>query len=154
MIIVSDVDGVLNTGQFLYNDKGKTYKVFGAHDSDGIKLLKQAGYTVEFISADRRGFSITQKRLTDMKCDLTLVSEHNRFDWVNDKYGIENVIFVGDGLHDTKLLNKSKYGIAPNNACRFAKESADYITESNSGNGVFLDIAIKLLQLTAKDFNE
>ena len=37
---ILDVDGVMTTGQFLYSEKGKIYKVFGAHDADGLKLLK------------------------------------------------------------------------------------------------------------------
>ena len=38
--LVIDVDGVMTTGQFLYSSKGKTYKVFGAHDADGLKLIR------------------------------------------------------------------------------------------------------------------
>ena len=36
-----DVDGVMTTGQFIYSDKGKQYKIFGPHDSDGLKLIKK-----------------------------------------------------------------------------------------------------------------
>lgn len=38
--IIFDIDGVMTTGQFLYSENGKAYKIFGAHDNDGIKLLK------------------------------------------------------------------------------------------------------------------
>ena len=40
---ISDVDGVLTDGKYLYSKQGKEYKMFGAHDNDGAKLLKQAG---------------------------------------------------------------------------------------------------------------
>ena len=39
LTFVLDVDGVLTTGQFLYSVNGKIYKVFGPHDSDGLKML-------------------------------------------------------------------------------------------------------------------
>ena len=39
-ILIFDVDGVMTSGQFLYSSNGKVYKIFGAHDSDGLKLLK------------------------------------------------------------------------------------------------------------------
>ena len=37
---VLDVDGVMTTGQFLYDSKGKAYKIFGPHDADGLKLIR------------------------------------------------------------------------------------------------------------------
>ena len=33
--LIIDIDGVMTTGQFLYSEKGKAFKVFGPHDSDG-----------------------------------------------------------------------------------------------------------------------
>ena len=37
---ILDIDGVMTTGQFIYSKIGKEYKIFGAHDSDGLKMLK------------------------------------------------------------------------------------------------------------------
>ena len=62
--IVFDVDGVFTTGQFLYTEEGKFAKVFGPHDNDGIKLIKKY-LDVEAISADKRGWNITKKRIQD-----------------------------------------------------------------------------------------
>ena len=39
-IFVLDVDGVLTNGQFLYDQNGKSHKIFGADDSDALKLLE------------------------------------------------------------------------------------------------------------------
>ena len=49
---------------------------------------------------------------------------------------------MGDGYHDVKILQESMFGIAPKNARREAIDSADYITESNSGEGAVLDACI------------
>ena len=40
-----DVDGVLNTGQFIYNSKGKFGKIFGADDNDALKILSKIIFT-------------------------------------------------------------------------------------------------------------
>lgn len=144
-IIISDVDGVLTTGQFLYNEEGKAFKIFGPHDNDGIKLLKENGFEVKFVSADARGFEITKKRINDMHCLVELVREHERYEHINKNYGLENVIYIGDGLHDAKILKNCYYGIAPKNARIEAKESADFVTQSNSGEGAFLDAALQIL---------
>ena len=39
---------------------GKKYKIFGPHDNDGLKMIKDL-INIQFISADRNGYSITQK---------------------------------------------------------------------------------------------
>ena len=58
--IIIDVDGVMTTGQFIYSNLGKQFKIFGAHDSDGLKLLNSF-FKIIFITADKRGFKITKK---------------------------------------------------------------------------------------------
>lgn len=145
-IIVSDVDGVLNTGQFLYNEGGKQFKIFGPHDGDGVKILKKYGFDVKFVSADHRGFGITKARINDMKCNVELVSEGDRYDFINNKYGLANVIYIGDGLHDAKILKNAYFGIAPADARIEARLAAQYITESKAGNGAFLDAALIILK--------
>ena len=72
-----DVDGVLTTGQFLYSEEGKIFKIFGPHDSDGLKLIKQ-DIDISFISADKRGFEISKKRVEDMGFSLVYCSEQDR----------------------------------------------------------------------------
>ena len=45
---ILDVDGVLSTGQYLYSSDGKVYKIFGPHDSDGLKLIRNE-VSIKFI---------------------------------------------------------------------------------------------------------
>ena len=77
LTFVIDVDGVLTTGQFLYSEKGKAFKIFGAHDADGLKLIKDK-VNILFISADKRGFKISKKRIEDMGYPLYHVHESER----------------------------------------------------------------------------
>ena len=93
--IVTDVDGVLTNGNFFYDEHGKKYKQFGPHDSDGIKLLKSVGVEVVAISADKRGFGITSKRLDDMGVDIFLVSEKERLNWFKLNSSSKFTGFVG-----------------------------------------------------------
>ncbi len=146
-IVIFDVDGVMTTGQFLYSINGKEYKLFGPHDNDGIKMIKDL-IRVIFITADKRGYPITKKRIVDdMRQELYLVSEDERFDFIETHYGMANVIYMGDGYYDAKILEKCLFGIAPNNARVEAKKSADYITPSNSGEGAVLDACLKIKEL-------
>ena len=144
-IVISDVDGCLTDGKFVYTVDGKVAKVFGPHDADGVKLLKKNGIDVRFISADKRGFEITKKRITDMKCELDYVSEQERGaylkSYVDSDY--DAVVFFGDGLGDLASVqaNPSAYFIAPKNARWQVKNAAKYITPNIGSEGAFLDLA-------------
>lgn len=143
--MIFDVDGVMTTGQFLYSKNGKEYKIFGAHDNDGIKLIQEK-IKVVFISADKRGFEITKKRIVDdMKQELFLVSEGKRIEFIRSRYGLENVIYMGDGYYDSNILKQCFFGIVPQNARIEAKNAADYITPSKSGEGAVLDACLHII---------
>lgn len=137
--IVFDVDGVFTTGQFLYTEEGKFAKIFGPHDNDGIKLIKQY-LAVEAISADKRGWNITKKRIEgDMGIPLTAVSEADRLDYFKRIGDLSGVIYMGDGMHDVSIMEVVGYSIAPANAVPAARESADYVTEARSGEGAVFE---------------
>jgi 3-deoxy-D-manno-octulosonate 8-phosphate phosphatase (KDO 8-P phosphatase) len=141
--LVLDIDGVLTTGQFLYDSKGKAYKIFGAHDSDGLKLLKDK-LNIYFISADARGFPISKKRVEDMGFKADLVADKNRYEYIKKRFGFKNTIFMGDGIFDAPVIRDCLFGIAPANARVEAKNRADYITPSKSGEGAVCDACIKI----------
>jgi 3-deoxy-D-manno-octulosonate 8-phosphate phosphatase (KDO 8-P phosphatase) len=146
LVFVLDVDGVMTTGQFFYSDSGKEYKIFGAHDNDGLKMLKDK-LPIEFISADKRGFAIASKRIIDdMGFNLSLVSSEDRYNYLNEKYGLSRVIYMADGFYDANILANCLFGIAPQNARAEAKEAADYVTPSESAKGAVLDACLKIIK--------
>jgi 3-deoxy-D-manno-octulosonate 8-phosphate phosphatase (KDO 8-P phosphatase) len=144
--VVTDVDGVLTDGKFLYNNIGKVMKRFGPHDSDGFKILKSLGLNIQAISADKRGFSITKKRLTDMGVELTLVSEVGRLDWIRSRYKLDETMFIGDGYFDIDALQQCAIGVAPQNAPDLIRESANAVTSSRGSEGVIFELALKFLE--------
>ena len=149
--VVFDVDGVMTTGQFIYSENGKAFKIFGAHDNDGLKML-QPYVAILFVTADKRGFNISYKRIVeDMKQELVLVGETERSDYLESRFGLANIIYMGDGIYDAPILQKCGYGIAPHNARKEAISSAKFITESNSGNGAVLDACIQIIKTFFSD---
>jgi 3-deoxy-D-manno-octulosonate 8-phosphate phosphatase (KDO 8-P phosphatase) len=139
--LVLDIDGVMTTGHFLYSEDGKAYKIFGPHDADGLKLIKDK-VNIYFITADKRGYPISEKRINDMGYPITLVTEQDRYNYVKEKFGFDNTIFVGDGIFDAPILKACKFGIAPNNARIEARDMADFVTDSKSGEGAVCDACI------------
>jgi len=145
-ILILDVDGVMTTGQFLYTENGKEMKVFGPDDNDGLGLLKPY-IEIRFVTGDRKGFPISQKRIKeDMKFELDLVSTIKRIEWIEERYKPEEVIYMGDGIFDHYVMQKVGYSIAPANADRMAKSHANYVTERSGGDRAVAEACLHIMQ--------
>jgi len=138
--LITDVDGVLTTGRYLYNSSGKQYKEFGPHDADAIKFLRFFGVKVVAISADSRGFEITKKRLSDMGVELHLVKENNRKKWIETNISSDSFGFVGDGYFDIPAHKLAKYSYAPRNSLEVVKKNSDIVLDCNGGDGVLWSV--------------
>jgi len=152
-VFIIDVDGVMTTGQFLYSEAGKQMKIFGPDDSDGLGLLKPH-IEIRFITGDRKGFSISNKRIKeDMNFDLDLVSTIKRIDWIKERYNSKEVIYMGDGIFDHYVMKEVGYSIAPANADRIAKENANYVTERSGGNRAVAEACLHIMEMFFVPYN-
>ncbi len=145
---ILDVDGVLTNGQFTYNERGKIAKNFGAHDSDGLDLIKDF-FNILFISSDKKGFKISNRRVTDMGFKLYYVKNQQRLKFV-ENYNFNKVIFMGDGIYDAEILKKVKFGIAPQNAVSEAKKNAHLVTKRCGGDGAVYEACVQILKKKIK----
>ena len=146
-IFILDVDGVMTTGQFLYNTDGKVFKIFGPDDSDGLKLLSSY-IDIRFVSADKRGFNISKKRIVDdMGFHLDLVSSSDRLKWIEERYNLDEVIYMGDGFFDYKIMRNVGYSIAPENADANAKLNAKFITNRKGGDRAVAEACVHILKI-------
>ncbi|WP_416687696.1 HAD hydrolase family protein [Candidatus Pseudothioglobus sp. Uisw_041] len=142
---ILDVDGVMTTGHFLYSADGKQMKIFGPDDNDGLALLNPH-IEIRFITGDRKGFPISNKRIKeDMKFDLDLVSTIKRVEWIKERYDPKEVIYMGDGIFDHYVMNEVGYSIAPANSDRVAKESADFVTERTGGDRAVAEACLHIM---------
>lgn len=145
-VFILDVDGVLTTGQFLYTCNGKHMKVFGPDDHDGL-LLMASMMEIRFVTGDKSGFEISKKRIVDdMKFPLDLVSTVRRVDWIEQRYNIKQVIYMGDGIFDHYVFKKVAYSIAPSNAHSLAKLYADHVTSCAGGDRAVAEACLHILE--------
>lgn len=149
--LIMDVDGVLSTGHMVYGADGKMFKLFGPHDKDGLKIVKQYLSDITFITADITGWDITYRRIvTDWGYDhnqLVLVSEEDRMSYFENNCDFDTTAFIADGYHDAPILKRVKLGIAPASARIEAKDAADYVTPSDAGSGAVLDACLYIEQV-------
>ena len=145
-VFIIDVDGVMTTGQFLYSESGKQMKVFGPDDNDGLGLLNPH-IEIRFITGDRKGFSISNKRIKeDMNFNLDLVSTIKRIDWIKERYNPKEVIYMGDGIFDHYVMKEVGYSIAPANSDRIAKEYADFVTDRSGGDRAVAEACLYIME--------
>ena len=145
-VFIIDVDGVMTTGQFLYSESGKQMKVFGPDDNDGLGLLNPH-IEIRFITGDRKGFPISNKRIKeDMNFNLDLVSTIKRIDWIKERYNPEEVIYMGDGIFDHYVMKEVGYSISPANSDKIAKEYADFVTDRSGGDRAVAEACLHIME--------
>lgn len=154
LTFVLDIDGVLTDGTYHYTKDGKVEKVFGPDDSDALKLIKD-DIDIVFVSADYRGFPISEKRINDMGWELTEVKSKLRLKFIEEHFGAENTIYMGDSFQDAHILKAVKCGICPVDASPIAKKYADFVTQNGGGHRAVADavfyIAEKFLNKTPEE---
>ena len=150
---ILDVDGVMTTGHFLYTAEGKVMKIFGPDDNDGLSLLK-TNLEIRFITGDKKGFPISKKRIVDdMKYELDIVSTSRRVDWIKERYPLESVIYMGDGIFDHYVMHEVGYSIAPANADKLAKQHASFVTERSGGDRAVAEACLHIMEKFFTPYN-
>lgn len=144
--IVFDVDGVLTDGTFFYTIDGKVMKNFGAHDADALKILG-TDVKIKFISADLKGFNISEKRIIDMGYRLAYMDRFQRIKLIESLKSDYFVIFVADSFTDIEAMKMSNFSVVPRNGHFLAKESADLVLMNNGGHGAVSEICLILSEI-------
>lgn len=145
-IFICDVDGVMTNGQFFYDKKGKVMKIFGADDHDALLLLKKF-IKILFISADKKGFGISKRRIVDdMNFKLFLVSSKDRLSWIKKRYDLSEIIYMADGIFDHAIMKKVRYSICPSDGFYLTKKNSDFVTKSKGGNRAVAEASIHILK--------
>lgn len=128
-------------------------KVFGPDDHDGLYLLKKH-IPIHFVTGDRKGFEITHKRVAiDMKMPLDLVSTTKRYEWINEKWDPQAVIYMGDGIFDHYVFQKVGYSICPSNGFYTARERANFVTQSRGGDRAVAEACLHILEKFFEPWN-
>lgn len=152
-VFVLDVDGVLTDGGFYYSSDGKVLKKFGADDNDALSLLRPY-MDIVFVTGDKRGYEISNKRIADMHFELNLVSTIKRIDWIKERYSLDEVIYMGDGIFDHYVMREVGYSISTSDGDAHAKKYADYITERQGGKRAVAEACLHIMEKFFSPYDE
>jgi len=128
-------------------------KVFGPDDNDALGLLKPYLET-RFVTGDEKGYPISKKRISDdMKFQLDLVSTIHRVEWIEQRYDLAEVIYMGDGIFDHYVMQKVGYSIAPANADKLTASQANYVTKRSGGDRAVAEACLHILNKFFEPYN-
>lgn len=130
------------------HDGEPTMEVYRFSIADGIAIerLIGNGFPVRFVSGRNspcvraRAQALNVTPFLGEKDKLTIISAHTTF-------GLESVLFVGDGPQDCPTLRAVGIGIAPADASPEAKAAAHAVTLKAGGEGVIYEIAKEFLTI-------
>jgi 3-deoxy-D-manno-octulosonate 8-phosphate phosphatase (KDO 8-P phosphatase) len=146
-----DVDGVLTDGGVYIGragDHAVEFKRFDVQDGLGIKLLRDAGIIVVWVSARRS--DATELRARELKVD-ELVQDKKKlpaFAGILERRGVqwEESAFVGDDLPDLPLLERVALPITVPAAVPEIRACAQVITTAGGGHGAVREVAELILR--------
>lgn len=141
--LVSDVDGVLTDGRFLYSSEGKQYKLFGSHDADALAKSKFFSKVV-FVSADARGFEISKRRVSDMGWEIVLASSAKRVEIILELKSQFQVCYIGDSFTDLDAFEVADLSVCPQGAYPLARRMASVKLECRGGEGAIAELIHRL----------
>ena len=80
-----------------------------------------------------------------MGFEANLVSTIKRLEWIKERFDLNKVIYMGDGIFDHYVMKEVFYSIAPKNAHPFVKKTCNFITESRGSEGAVAEACLHLL---------
>jgi 3-deoxy-D-manno-octulosonate 8-phosphate phosphatase (KDO 8-P phosphatase) len=148
---VFDVDGVLTDGSVFLRegDGGESQKRFSVRDGLGVRLLRQAGLPVAFVSGRTSGAVLARAQELDVR--HVIQGADDKLAAVRDialrvGVGEEEVAYMGDDLPDLPVLRRVGYAMAPADAVHEVREVADLVTATRAGCGCVREAAEAILR--------
>jgi len=147
--LICDLDGVLTDCRVFIDNSGNEYKGFNIQDGFGIKILQESGIEVAIITGSKQ--DLVKYRTEQLNIKHYYPGSLNKqmaFDDLKEKLNLTNEEFayIGDDLPDLIIMKQIGFSIAPANAVRLVKESADWHTELSGGHGAVREACDFILQ--------
>jgi len=147
--IISDVDGVLTTGQLWLSEHGYELKGFHVQDGMGCVLWKKAGYRLALLSKRRSG--VVEQRAREMGVDQLIQGVGPKWPAVENvlnAWGISphEVCYLGDDLPDIAVMERVGLGVAVADAARDVRAAAHYVTAASGGWGALREVIELILR--------
>jgi YrbI family 3-deoxy-D-manno-octulosonate 8-phosphate phosphatase len=144
-----DIDGVLTDGGMYYTEAGDEFKKFNTKDGMGIKLVKQAGIEVCFISSGKNS-TIIKNRAKLLGVKYVYVGLDEKLDVLNKwckelKISLAQVAYIGDDVNDLQIISAVGLSACPADAVDKIKAIAKIKLKRNGGDACVREFIDKYL---------
>lgn len=148
-LLILDVDGVLTSGALPYDVEGSHQKTFHVQDGIAMRLWQAQGGQIAILSG--REAPAVNARAEDLGVSTVVQGVPEKlpaYETICRQAGVreQEVAVVGDDLPDLALLRRCGFPIAVDNAHRFAKRLATYVTRRAGGEGAIAEAVERLLR--------
>lgn len=137
-MMVFDVDGVLTDGSLWFGEHGETIKSFNALDGHGLRLLREQGVRVAWLSG--RKSPITARRAAELGISPVLQGIHDKISAIEDLardagLTMQDIGFMGDDIIDMQVLRRVGFAASVPNAPFYVSQSAHWVSNLAGGRG-------------------
>ena len=142
-LVITDVDGVLTDGGMYYTKDGDIMKRFHARDGMGVTLLRNAGIPTIVLTKEKTEMvKKWSKKMKIQKLYDGIVNKELELSKIckNNKVNSNEIAYIGDDVNDLEIMKQVGFSATPNDGNSVIKEIADYVCETNGGNGAFREI--------------
>jgi 3-deoxy-D-manno-octulosonate 8-phosphate phosphatase (KDO 8-P phosphatase) len=148
-LLVLDVDGVLTDGGLWTTEAGEVIKRFDVRDGLGLRLLREAGVEVAWLSGGKSGATEQRARYLGITRVLTGVGDKPAaLSALQAELGVDRQesAFVGDDLNDLAVKPAIGLLVCTADAAAPLRRQADWVLDRNGGDGAVRRLAEEILR--------
>ena len=137
-MMVFDVDGILTDGSLWYGEHGEAVKPFNALDGHGLRLLREQGIHVAWVSG--RKSAITDRRAAELGISPILQGVRDKINTVEDLareagLSLQDLGYMGDDIIDLPVLQRVGFAASVPNAPFYVGQAAHWTSTLRGGAG-------------------
>jgi 3-deoxy-D-manno-octulosonate 8-phosphate phosphatase (KDO 8-P phosphatase) len=143
-----DVDGVLTDGGMYYGPRGEALKKFNVKDGMGIRLVREAGIAVVFITGEKSPAVLhraAKLRIRDVYRGVEDKAAALRKFLTARKIAPQETVYVGDDLGDLPAMRLAGIAVAVADAVAEVRRAAHWVTSRRGGDAAVREVCDALL---------
>lgn len=148
-LLCCDVDGVLTDGTIYVDDLGQEMKAFNALDGYAMRMLRDAGIAVAWITGSAAPtVRFRAQRLKVEHVLLDISDKLTAFNQLRERLGIpaQACAHIGDDIPDVPVMRACGFAASVPHAPPAVREHAHYVTTRDGGSGAVRELAELILR--------
>ncbi|XP_028914534.1 N-acylneuraminate cytidylyltransferase [Ornithorhynchus anatinus] len=151
-LLVCNIDGCLTNGHVYVSADQKEIISYDVRDSVGVRLLRESGVEVRFLSERACSKQTLSSLKLDCKMEVGVSDKLAVVDEWRKEMGLcwKEVAYLGNEVSDEECLKKAGMSGVPADACSAAQKAGTYFCKSNGGRGALREFADHIFLLGEK----